>query len=121
MINSSIAIVFNIIFSILLSRLLGVLGVTLATSLSVLICAILNIRSSIERNSNLRLSALLQYLPQWLIGIIICLGVSFLGQKYLNDSGSLIRFLGVTILSFALYGIVVWQILRPFIIQLNNR
>lgn len=121
MINSTIAIVFNIIFSILLSRWFGVLGVTLATSLSVLICAILNIRSSFLRNKYLHLSVFLKYLPKWFMGVLICLGSSFLGQKYLIGMSPLIRFLVVTILSLLLYGILVWQIIRPLIMRLKDK
>ncbi|MBR6451322.1 MAG: polysaccharide biosynthesis protein [Lachnospiraceae bacterium] len=120
MINSAIAIVFNIIFSILLSRWLGVLGVTLATSISVLICSALNVRSSLHRNQHLKLRDFLKCVPQWLAGVAICLGMTLLGHRFLSGAHPAIRFLSITAVSFMLYGIIAWPILKPLAARLRK-
>ena len=54
MINSSVSIVANIVLSIILCREYGVFGVSFASSVSVLICGILNMISSQKLNKHLR-------------------------------------------------------------------
>ena len=115
MINSTIAIFFNIIFSIILSKFLGVLGVTLATSLSVLVCGFLNLVSSRKRNRDISFSAYTGFFPRLIIGIVVCISMSLSCQKILTSSHPIVRFMLVTIITFAIYGIVVWPIIMPLI------
>lgn len=121
MINSSIAIVFNIVFSIILSRFMGVLGVTLATSISVIICAILNIRSSCHRNSYIKIKDYFKYLPQWILGIIICIVVTYVGRALLSGSATIIRFIVIAIVAGLIYLIITYPILKPLVKRMLRR
>ena len=121
MINSSIAIVFNIVFSIVLSRFIGVLGVTLATSISVLICAILNIRSSCKRNEFIKIKDYLKYIPQWLGGIAICVAATYGGRIFLQSVPAILRFIVIVVVSGAIYGIIAYPIIKPIIKKLLRR
>jgi putative peptidoglycan lipid II flippase len=115
MMNSTIAIVFNIIFSIILSMWLGVLGVTLATSLSVLLCGLLNILTSRKRNSFLNLKPIIKNLPRWIIGIVICIIVSIIGQRALVEIHVLLRFIFISLLALILYCIVNYSTVKSLI------
>ena len=121
MINSSIGIGFNILFSILLSIKFGVLGVSLATSLSVLICAVLNIRSSHKRNHFLAWRDSLRYVPRWLIGGILCIAVSVAGSTFLAGLHPLFRFLIVVAVGFIFYAVATYPILKPFVKKLVGK
>ena len=103
MINSTIAIAVNIVLSIIMSRFFGVLGVTLATSISVLVCGVLNIRSSVKKNHFLRTREVMLHLPRWLIGSAICIAIVLIGRKFLLDINVLIRFVVITFLSLAAF------------------
>ena len=111
MINSSIGIVFNIIFSIILSRYLGVLGVTLATSISVLISAILNLASTKKHNGSITFKYYLKYFPQWIVGGAICFGACFFIRRIMSDNPLVIRLLVSFVTSFAGYGLIVLPII----------
>ena len=120
MVNSIISIVFNIIFSIVLSRFMGVLGVALATSISVLVCAVLNIVTSVKKNNHFNLG-FLRSLPLWLIGSAICVGVSLLGIYFLSAMNPLIRFVIVTAVSMILYCLINIKALKPLIMRFLKR
>ena len=121
MINSAISIAINIILSIVLSRYIGVLGVTLATSFSVLVCAILNIVSSNKRNSHLVSREYLSPLPKWIVGGIICLAVSIVGQLLLKDMNSYLRLIVIVGVSFVGYGILTYSVLKPLIHKIMKK
>ena len=106
MINSSIGIVFNVAFSIILSRFLGVLGVTLASSFSVMICAVLNILSARRHNKYIRMGTALRYLPYWIAGGAVCAFISVQGAAFLADANTFLRFMVVLAVSFMVYGIM---------------
>lgn len=111
MINSSIGIVFNIIFSIILSKFLGVMGVTLASSFSVMICAVLNIISARRHNKYIRLLSGLKYLPCWIAGGTVCAFASVRGAVFLADASAIWRFAVISVISLAAYGIICGSIL----------
>ena len=121
MINSTIAIVINIILSITLSIWLGVLGVTLATSISVLICAILNIVTSRKKNEFLHVNQMFKTLPQWIIGAAICVGVSFGGQYLLADIHTIFRFLIIAVVSLLLYFAINFATIKPLVKNLISK
>ena len=115
MINSTIAILLNIVFSILLSIWLDVLGVTLATSMSVLVCGVLNIISSAKKNQHFEVSNLLKNIPRWIVGVLICIAVSIIGQHTLSETHVIIRFISTSILALILYSAVNYKIILSLI------
>ena len=62
-----------IVLSIVLSKFIGVLGVTLATSVSVAVCGVLNYITSKKRNAYISLREYVRHLPRWIAGIAVCL------------------------------------------------
>lgn len=117
MINSTVSILFNIGFSVVLGRLYGVFGVTLASSISVIICAFLNIYSAFKKNSYLHFDGMIQVLPNWGIGAVFCLIIAYAGQYFLAMQNIFVRFLLICLISFLLYGIAVYSIIKPLIIK----
>lgn len=115
MINSTIAIIFNIVFSILLSKWFGVLGVTFATSISVLVCGILNMKSSFKRNNYLSIRSLFSNLPALILGLIACVIVTLIGQHYLSTLHIIIRFVSITFVSLCIYFIINYKTIFPLI------
>ncbi len=115
MINSSIAIVINILLSILLSINLGVLGVTIATSISVIICAILNILSSAKRNKYVKANGFVKYIVRWVLGIIVCLLISHVGKVVLYDIHVVFRFIIITLVSMVIYCLVNLNVVLPLV------
>ena len=115
MINSSIAIGLNIVLSIILSRWLGVLGVTAATSISVLLCGLLNILSARKKNQYLKFGTLLKSVPQWLIGVVLCITVSILGQNLLSQVHTLIRFAAITATGLAFYSLINFSAVKSLL------
>ena len=121
MMNSTIAIGFNVVFSIVLSMWLGVLGVALATSLSVLLCGLLNIVTSQKRNSYLDMKQVVKTIPRWLIGIVICIAVSIIGQRALVDIHVLLRFIITTIVALILYCIVNYSTIKTLVKEIIHK
>lgn len=97
MINSSIGIIVNTILSILLCPFFGILAVTITTSVSAAISAILNMKTSRKHNTYLGIKSFLKYLPYWLIGSIVCVGITILGQRYFAEKSTILRFIYITL------------------------
>lgn len=112
MINSTIGIICNIVFSIVLSRYIGVLGVTLASAFSVMICAILNMVMAARRNPWLHSSSLFVYFPQWGAGGMICCAVSVIGGRMLPGLYPIIRFCLISVLSVMGYVLVCAPVVK---------
>ncbi len=121
MVNSSISIGVNIVLSILLSRIWGVLGVTVATSFSILVCAVLNVLSSRRHNDRLELRPAVKCVPRWLLGAAICVAVTLLGRQALSGLRPLFRFVIVAAVSFAGYGAVNLPVLKTLMKSLRRR
>ena len=121
MINSSISIVVNIVLSIALSKVMGVLGVTLATSISVFVCAALNIWSSKKRNRELMLHGIGEYILRWTIGAAICIALSLTGRNLLSEAHALIRFVAITVLSLGIYAIVLYPVIKSLLRNLLGK
>lgn len=111
MINSSIGIVFNIIFSIILSKFLGIFGVTLASSISVMICAVLNILSARRHNRYIRIRSTLRYLPYWILGGSACAFITVRGAAFLAEINTVLRFTVISAISLVVYVIICGPIL----------
>lgn len=103
MLNSSISILINIVLSILLSRPFGVMGVTAASSISMLICAILNVNSAKKHNKYVKLVRGIRIIPYWLAGIGISSLISYIGNTQFVTCGVLERLVLITGGSFFLY------------------
>lgn len=121
MINSTIAIVFNIVFSIILSFRLGVLGVTLATSLSVTICAVLNMYTSSKKNRYLYYDLTIKYGPKWIIGGAYCAIIAFIGHTLLGTYPTFLRFLLIIIVSLIGYMAINASTIMPLINRFNKK
>lgn len=120
MINSSIAIVLNIVLSIVLSKFIGVFGVTVATSISVLVCGILNGFSSFKKNRYLSIKDVAKRLPRWLIGSAICITVILLGKRQLVGLGVLFRFFIISILSIGAFFAINYSDLKQLIGKMKH-
>ena len=120
MINSTIAIGVNIVLSILLSRFIGVLGVTLATSVSVAVCGVLNYITSKKRNPYISLREYVRHLPRWIAGIALCVAVSLLARRFLGGVSPALRFAAVVFIALACYGAVSFPILKPMLKRLKK-
>lgn len=121
MINSTIAIVFNIVFSILLSKVMGVLGVTLATSISVLISAILNIISSLKKNRYCQGDLFIMNIARWVLGIVTCCLITIGGMAILSQWNALLRLMVIVVVELLTYVSITWTIIRPLVKNIVTR
>ena len=85
MLNSSIGIVLNIILSVVLCPHYGVLGVSFATSISIVVCGVLNMHASRKLNALLSLRCYLRALPFLTLG---CVGCSVTARCCLPGAGA---------------------------------
>lgn len=115
MINSTIAIVLNMVLSIALSKVLGVLGVTLATSFSVAVCGLLNYYSSKKRNNCIKMIGHKSIIVRWILGIGVCIAISILGQMLFREINVILRFVIIASLSLTSYGVVTLPIIKPLL------
>lgn len=118
MINSSVGIIGNIILSIVLSRYLGILGITVASSVSVLICGVMNVFSAQKHNRDVKPQEILQVLPWLLLGGAGCAVTAHILFGYLEMTGPLVRFVAITLCSMVVYGLIVspklFRLIRQF-------
>lgn len=121
MINSTVSILVNIVLSIILSRFIGVLGVTLATSISVGICALLNFRSSKSRNKELKVIINHRLIIKLFLGSGICIVVSLFGKYTLASINTLLRFMLVTIVSLSMYLVINKDIILSMISKIRKK
>lgn len=119
MINSSISIIINIVLSIILGRIIGLIGVTVATSISVLVCAVLNIISS--RRRALRVKIRFSDFVRWLIGGLICFSVCYWGNKLLVEKTIILRLACIIGISVIGYVSITYSIIIPMIKNLLHR
>ncbi|MBQ6206056.1 MAG: polysaccharide biosynthesis C-terminal domain-containing protein [Oscillospiraceae bacterium] len=71
-VNSIVGIAFNIAFSVALCPRFGVMGITVATSVSVLVSASLNFVMFRRKHNFLDISPIPRFLPLWAIGACAC-------------------------------------------------
>lgn len=114
MVNSSISIVLNIVLSILLCPKYGIIGVTLASSISVCLCGVLNMRCSMRLNSELKFLPMIKNLPWFVIGGFGCALCALQCSRIFSASAPLIRFMLTTVISFAVYGLLCSPVIVRF-------
>lgn len=103
MVNSSLGITANIALSIALCPRFGVFGITFASSVSVLLCGILNMLTARRHNKTLSFLPLLKQLPWLLAGGVLCLLAAQRGIALLVNVPPIIRFPLVTLMGFCAY------------------
>lgn len=115
MVNSAVSIALNIVLSIALCPWLGVFGITLATSVSVLLCGLSNLRSARRHNARLGLSWLLRLLPAALGGVLCAMAALWANRTFCGLH-PLLRLLLAALCGGGAYFIPVlpllWQLLR---------
>ena len=115
MVNSIIGIVGNIILSIVLCPYFGVLGIAFASSVSVLICGLLNAVTARRHNQDLRFYALLRKIPILLLGVCVCALTAKWSLLFLKSSSPLLRIVVTTICSGGSYLVTVSPVLYQLI------
>jgi len=118
MINSTLAIIINIVLSIVLSKTIGVFGVALATSASVAVCGMLNYITSRKKNDFLRFSNKSKVIPRWILGTILCVVISYYGKMIMTAIPIVIRLSVIVIISLGAYLIVNFTIISPLLKRL---
>lgn len=121
MINSSIGILFNIVLSIALCPLMGVFGVTIATSISVLVCGCLNLITAYKKHAALRGSGLMRRFPWLVAGCAACGAAAYGCRLLLAEQGSLIRFAAAAVAGFAAYAAVAAPVLIHLLREIKHR
>lgn len=116
MINSTIGIIINTILSIVLCPFFGILAVTITTSVSAAISAVLNMKTSNKHNAYLNRREILKYMPYWLLGGIICIILTVLGQRYFAQQSPLLRFTAIIISS----GLCYCAVISPIIMKIRK-
>ena len=107
MINSTIAIVGNIILSIALCPVLGVFGITVASSISVLICGVLNAATARKHNRALSFEPFLRKTPWLCLGGGGCAAAAIWCGTALAGESALFRFLSATICGSVMYVVIL--------------
>lgn len=103
MVNSSIGIAFNIVLSVVLCPRMGVLGITLASSVSVLVCGVLNAVTARRHSCVLSFRPLLKVLPWMAAGGLLCVFAAQWGLGAFSARSSLVRFALIALLGFGAY------------------
>lgn len=114
MINSTIGIVFNIMLSIALCPTWGVFGVAFASSVSSLICGVLNVLFARRHNSFFHTGMLLRPLILLVLDGAVCAFVAHWGITLWGGLPALVRFLLVTLTAGGIYAAVV----TPLVIKI---
>lgn len=110
-VNSSIAAVCNIALSIALCPRFGVVGVTVATSISVALGGALNLYSARREHPELHSAALFLALPWLLIGCTACGVAAWLCIMKLSGQSALIRFVLAALAGFVAYAVAAGPLL----------
>lgn len=117
MISSTISILCNIPLTILLGRSIGVLGITLATSLSIAVCSILNMHTARKLNRFIHLGDFLKPIPYFLIGSALCIGILWISRSWLLGIPQLLRFVVRASAALLGYCIAIAPIIIRFFLQ----
>ena len=105
MVNSSVAAVCNIALSIALCPRFGVVGVTVATSISVALGGALNLYSARREHPELHSAALLRALPWLLVGCAACGVIARFSATHLAAQNALLRFVLSALIGIAAYAV----------------
>lgn len=109
-INSVISIVINVVLSIIFVQYFGVFGVALATSISVITNAILNMVVAKRLNRELHYLKMIIYLISWVVLGVASYYFNNWMCKIMGDSSSLLRFLVCSVSTFGVYMILATPI-----------
>lgn len=90
-VSSSLGIVANIVLSIALSPIFGVFGITLASSVSVMVCGGLNMYFSKKQCPSLRYLELLKLFPTLVLGGLLCVAGCLLGGRLFQTQPTFVR------------------------------
>ena len=121
MVNSSIGILFTIVLSVALCPLFGVLGVTVATSVSVLICGCLNLVTARKNHPVLRGLGMVSALPWLAAGCAACGCAAYGVRLLLSGQGSFLRFAAAAVAGFAAYAVVASPVLFRLLREVRHR
>ena len=121
MVNSSVAVVCNIILSVALCPRFGVLGVTAASSISVALCGVLDLRSAVKLSPTLSARPYLRALPWLLTGCAACGVTAWLCTARLAGSSPLVRFVLTALLGIAAYALAAAPLLLRLWRQLRRK
>lgn len=121
MVNSGIAAVCNIVLSIALCPFFGVLGVAVATSISVMVCAALDLHTAYQAHSVLRGSGVVHSLPWLLTGGAACLAAARIGLRAFSGMAPFPRFVFTALLGFAAYAVAASPLLLRLLRQLRQK
>lgn len=111
MINSSLAVGCNIVLSIALCPQFGVFGVAIASSISVALCGVLDLRSARRAHPQLYSAELFHALPWLLVGCAACGLAAWLCVTNLAGQSALIRFVITALAGFAAYAVAASPLL----------
>ena len=117
MINSTAGILLNIALSIALCPHFGVLGVTFASSVSVIVCGAANAVTARRHNAHLRFGPLLRQLPLLAAGGLVCWLIARWTLVWMGAWPPLFRFAGTVLLAGGGYFLVV----SPLLIRLLRK
>lgn len=91
MVSSIISILCNIVLTILLSRVLGVLGIAIATTVSITVCSVLNMIAAHRLNRQIRFHQLLEVVPYFVVGAAVCAGILWCSGSWLPGAPVLLQ------------------------------
>lgn len=115
MVNSSIGIVINIVLSLILSKSMGVLGVTLASSISEFIAAGLNMKSVRKTLPKVKSSIILTDVVAVGVATIACTILAFILMNYMGVQSNIIRFGIYAVVCLSAFYLCTLPIIRRFI------
>lgn len=119
MINSTVAIGVNILLSVSLSRVMGILGVTLATSISVMLCGVLNYFTSKRKNKYIIFGDT-RTIFFLLIGNSLCALVTHYSRLFLCNVSTLVRLIIVVAISLIVYCISTFPLIKQLFQRENG-
>ena len=120
MVNSSIGIALNIVLSVALCPRYGVLGVAFATSMSVVVCGVLNMCSARKLSTALSFRPYLRLLPFLALCGAVCGVIARFSATHLAAQNPLLRFALSALIGMAAYAVCASPLLLRLWRQLRQ-
>ena len=120
MVNSSIGIALNIVLSVALCPRYGVLGVAFATSMSVVVCGVLNMCSARKLSTALSFRPYLRLLPFLALCGTVCGVIARFSATHLAAQSALLRFVLSALIGMAAYAVCASPLLLRLWRQLRQ-
>ena len=120
MVNSSIGIALNIVLSVALCPRYGVLGVAFATSMSVVVCGVLNMCSARKLSTALSFRPYLRLLPFLALCGAVCGVIARFSATHLAAQNALLRFALSALIGMAAYAVCASPLLLRLWRQLRQ-